>query len=75
MSACAIHSEAVEPLIAAGARVNDADVSGSTPLMYAVSTLQPGETARTVQILLKHGANPRMRDKKGCTALMRAQRW
>ena len=72
MSACAVHSESVERLIAAGAEVNATDNMGATPLMYAVSTMQAGETVKAVRVLLKHGANPNLRDKQGRTALIRA---
>lgn len=63
---CAAHErspEIVDFLIRAGARVNDADPYGGTPLMYA-------RDAETLSILLKNGANPNQKMQGGLTPLM-----
>ena len=48
-----------------GAEVNVVDLMGGTPLMTAA---QCGDTG-LVQVLLAHGANPALRDKRDLTAL------
>ncbi len=60
-------TEAAKALIAAGADVNAVDRFGYTPLMYA-ATIDFGDPS-TVTELLKAGANPNLKDKKGQTAL------
>lgn len=67
---------AVRGLLQSGASVNTLDARGSTALHYAVSKVsaRPGTTdayGLTVE-LLKHGADPTLRDGRGMTALARA---
>lgn len=68
------HSEAVDLLIARGANVNERvddhmDFAGGTPLMFAL------RSPSTVKSLLRGGADPFIRDKKGETALTKAQHY
>lgn len=70
----AIHGgpEAVEVLIAAGAKeqINQPNQFGLTPLMLAArNNFQAG----TVATLLKHGADPGLKDQNGLSALDHAQ--
>ena len=65
------HSEAVKALLAAGADVNAVDHFGYTPLLYA-ATIDFGDSA-TAAVLLKAGANPNVKDRKGETALTQAR--
>lgn len=53
-------------LIHAGAKVNLADHFGMTPLDYACLAKHP---SAMVRLLLKAGANPKMKDRKGRNAL------
>jgi ankyrin repeat protein len=65
------HQEVVKALLAAGADVNAVDHFGYTPLLYA-ATIDFGDSA-TATLLLKAGANPNVKDKKGETALTQAR--
>jgi ankyrin repeat protein len=56
----------VVSLLRAGARVNDTDDGGLTPLMYAAGY---GPCAQTIAVLLRAGASARTRDYRGETAL------
>jgi len=67
------HSGAAQALIAAGAPLNDADKHGYTPLLYA-STVDYGDD-RMVKLLLRAGADPKVRTKAGETALSQAKRY
>ncbi len=67
------HPEAAQVLIAAGVPLNDTDKHGYTPLLYA-STVDFGDD-RMVKLLLKAGADPKMRAKTGETALSQAKRF
>jgi ankyrin repeat protein len=73
MAAMTNHVEAAEALIAAGAPLNDADKHGYTPLLYA-STVDFGDD-RMVNLLLKAGADPKLRTKAGETPLSQAKRY
>ena len=53
--------EVVSWLVDAGARIDDADDRGRTALMTAAE----GNHAEIAQLLLKHGADPSLRDKAG----------
>jgi ankyrin repeat protein len=64
---------AAQLLIAAGAPVNDVDKHGYSPLLYA-STVDFGDD-RMVKLLLRAGANPKIRAKTGETALEQAKRF
>ncbi len=56
----------VQALLQRGAKVNwQSEDDGSSALMYAASV---GD-ATTIKLLLRHGANPKMRDRDGRTAL------
>ncbi len=65
------HPDAARVLIAAGVPVNQADSFGYTPLLYA-STVDFGDS-RMVDLLLRSGADPNLRDKAGKTALAQAK--
>jgi ankyrin repeat protein len=65
------HSEAVKVLLAAGADVNAVDHFGYTPLLYA-ATIDFGDS-QTATTLLKAGADPSIKGKKGETALTQAR--
>jgi ankyrin repeat protein len=56
MCACESRTATVERLLSAGARVNDRDANGADALMYAMRTHRSGETERTADLLLRHGA-------------------
>jgi ankyrin repeat protein len=64
MAAWKGHTTVVQKLLAAGAAINTAEVSGMTPLMLAVT----GKHLETVQVLIEAGADPRLADKDGRTA-------
>jgi ankyrin repeat protein len=61
-------AEALALLLAHGAKVNEADAVGVTPLMCAA---QPANL-KAVKLLLRHGASVKARDRDGQTALMHA---
>ncbi|MGA3327428.1 MAG: ankyrin repeat domain-containing protein [Terriglobia bacterium] len=65
------HPEVVKTLLAGGAEVNSVDHFGYTPLLYA-ATIDFGDS-ETVTMLLKAGADPNIKDKKGGTALAHAR--
>jgi len=65
--------EAAQALISAGAALNDADKHGYTPLLYA-STVDFGDD-RMVNLLLKAGADAKVKSKAGETALAQAKRF
>ena len=83
--------ELVEELIGYGAEVEAVDVTGWTPLFYATgftpvvrknplgphrSEIQsPDQTARVIEILLKHGAQAGRRDRFGAVPLTQAAAW
>jgi ankyrin repeat protein len=67
------HLEAAQALIAAGVALNDTDKHGYTPLLYA-STIDFGDD-RMVNLLLRAGADPKVRTKGGETALSQAKRY
>jgi serine/threonine protein kinase len=52
-------------LLQAGCDINAADSNGRTPLMYAVRYQRP----TAVRLLLERGANGKLKDKSGLTAL------
>jgi ankyrin repeat protein len=54
-----------EALLRAGCDINVADSNGRTPLMYAVRYQRP----TAVRLLLERGANEKLKDKSGLTAL------
>jgi serine/threonine protein kinase/ankyrin repeat protein len=54
-----------EALLQAGCDINAADSNGRTPLMYAVRYQRP----TAVRLLLERGANEKLKDKSGLTAL------
>ena len=62
----------IETLLRAGARVNDADMSGSTPLMWAAQRDRPASAA--VAALLAAGAKVDTKNKMNETALTWARR-
>lgn len=63
-------SDIVRRLIDAGAIVSVTDGDGNTPLhRAAVSTITTAGKLQTVQLLLRHGANPYLRNGQGRTAL------
>jgi hypothetical protein len=59
--------EIVKILIDAGARVNDADIRGMTPIQFAVSS--EAQNVAVVKLLLKAGAEVNARSSAGETAL------
>ena len=60
--------DAVRTLIEAGAKLNSADASGMTPLMFGVRDIEK------VRLLLQRNADPNARTKQGQTALLIAAR-
>jgi ankyrin repeat protein len=67
------HLEAAQALVAAGVPLNDVDKHGYTPLLYA-STVDFGDD-RMVKLLLRAGADSKVRAKAGETALSQARRY
>jgi ankyrin repeat protein len=65
------HVEAAQTLIAAGVPLNETDKHGYTPLLYA-STVDFGN-GRMVNLLLRDGADPKVRTRAGETALSQAK--
>ena len=59
------NTKVVELLLAKGANVNAKDSHGMTPLMLAASY---NDTSDTTKVLLKGGADPRLKAPKGWTA-------
>ena len=57
--------ETVKFLLEAGAKPNERDSYGMTPLMYAAS----GNYAEAAKLLLEHGADPQLKDPRGQTAM------
>ena len=57
--------ESAEVLVAAGAGVDEVDIAGRTPLMLAAVN---GSTS-VLEWLLRHGADWRLQDTSGATAL------
>jgi ankyrin repeat protein len=53
------NADVVQSLLQAGAPVNAVDTRGMTPLVFAVATDRP--EARTIRLLLAHGADPSLR--------------
>ncbi len=66
--------DAIRALLSGGVEVDVRLPSGQTPLMYAL-TVSALERARTVTILLEHGADPNLQNNAGNTALHQAARW
>jgi tankyrase len=64
------YKEIADKLIRLGADVNACDRLGWTPLMLAIS----GGAAEVAELLLEHGANPRLRTRKGENAMILAQK-
>ena len=66
----------IEKLLSKGADVNkiiegsDRLTRGRTPLMNACYGFRKGNVKASIQVLLKHGANPNAQDAKGQTALI-----
>ena len=58
------HASAIELLLNAGAKTDQFDYQGMTPLMLAA---EKGEV-ETIKVLLKHGADPELQNKHGQTA-------
>lgn len=52
-----------------GANINLQDIKGLTPLHLAVKTSEDMLTTRTIRALLLKGADPKIRDYRGLTAL------
>ena len=67
------HVGVVKALIQAGAKLNQIDKFGYTPLLYA-ATIDFGDTA-VLETLLKAGSDPKIRNKEGKTALEQARRY
>lgn len=57
--------ETVKFLLDAGAKPNERDSYGVTPLMYAAS----GNHADAAKLLLEHGADPQLKNSRGQTAM------
>jgi ankyrin repeat protein len=66
-----VNPNIVQMLIDKGANVNLAEVNGMTPLMYIAENTKAPLAVRqsVVEILLKAGADKKIKDKKGKTAL------
>ena len=57
--------EIIPILVEYGAKLNEKDIVGQTPLMYATSRMHNN----TIELLLQLGADPTIRDPDGLTAL------
>ena len=67
------HTGVARLLIEHGADVNHVDKKGMTPLMYAAS-IDFGD-ASMIELLLKSGANPKLKSKEGLTAAQLARKY
>ena len=56
-------------LLQAGAHVNAADITGSTPLMHAAQISSPSQAESFVELLLQNGADPTLKNNAAQTAL------
>lgn len=56
-------------LLQAGAHVNVADITGSTPLMHAAQISSPSQAESFVELLLQNGADPTLKNNAAQTAL------
>lgn len=82
-----LNSETIPPLIAAGAKLNELDDEGNSPLMLAISripTTEDGEVdsekakeiekfIKNIQLLLEAGADTKIKNSEGKTALAMAK--
>ncbi len=57
-----------------GARINDRDNTGMTPLMHAAADYPSMRSAENVRYLLSKGADPAINDSQGLTALDHAKK-
>ncbi len=66
--------QSVAFLLASGAKADETDAEGQTPLMLAATTERGGATLLVIEALLEGGARPTLdaKDRRGRTALMRA---
>ncbi|XP_076293144.1 uncharacterized protein LOC143215159 isoform X1 [Lasioglossum baleicum] len=62
------HYFCVFTLVGFGSDSNARDIDGATPLHLAAASTATDAGAKCVQYLLKHRADPRLRDKRGFTA-------
>jgi len=62
------HESVIRRLVEAGAQINDSNVFGVTPLMCVAEFGSDG----LVEYLLKNGADPRLTDEDGISAIYRA---
>jgi len=73
----AVISDETDPmrfLVDTGARINESDSSGMTPLMHAAADFPSRRSAETVSYLLSKGAVVSVKDREGRTALDHARR-
>ena len=67
------HPSVIPALVEAGVPINAKDGFDFTPLMYA-ATIDFGDT-RSLQALLKAGADPNIRNAEGLTAIEQARKY
>jgi ankyrin repeat protein len=68
--------EILNALLKAGAKVNDSDEDGNTPLHDAVVKLyEPSKVHEVMAVLLKAGADVNAKNSKGNTPLLRAKKY
>jgi ankyrin repeat protein len=70
------HVEILTTLLKAGAKINDADEDGNTPLHDAVvKRYEPSKVLGIITTLLKAGADVHAKNSKGNTPLLRAKKY
>lgn len=57
-------ASSTEKLLMAGADVNEQDAQGNTALYYVIER-NPENAKEKIRILMKYGANPRLKNKQG----------
>ena len=65
------HGDVVKYLISKGAEIDIKDAEGKTPLLISVDFYQIDHlrTTETIELLLKNGANPKIKDNSGLSTL------
>jgi ankyrin repeat protein len=63
------HVKCVEKLLVLGANINGCDIDGNTAVHVAAMHLKPCDPSETIRYLMMRGANTKIANKKGLTAI------